>query len=77
MTPKQIQEIIKNLSEPYIPGPNFGILTEAEIEDLMDIFDYNTPLYGMLETGDETPLYIIILILIGLACFLIYLVLKR
>ena len=77
LAPEQVKEIIKNLPEPYILGPHFETLTEAEIEDLMDIFDYNTPLYGMLPTGDETPPYITILILIGLACSLIYLALKR
>ena len=27
------------------------------MEDLIDLFDYMTPLWGMLGTGDETPAY--------------------
>ena len=26
-------------------------------EELIDLFDYNTPLWGMMGTGDETPVY--------------------
>lgn len=37
--------------------PKFKSLTEEEFDDLLDIFDYATPLWGMLGTGDETPVY--------------------
>ncbi len=38
--------------------PNFETYTEEELEDLIDLFDYGVPLFGMLlGTGDETPLY--------------------
>ena len=33
-------------------------LQEEELEDLVDLFDYGTPLWGeLLKTGDETPIY--------------------
>ena len=35
----------------------FGSKSEGELEDLFDLFDYNTPLWGMMGTGDETPVY--------------------
>ena len=34
-----------------------GFLTEMDLEELVDLFDYGTPLYGMLGTGDEIPVY--------------------
>ena len=37
--------------------PNFKGMTEEEFDDLLDMFDYATPLWGMLGTGDETPVY--------------------
>ena len=37
--------------------PKFGEMNEEEFDDLLDILDYNTPLWGMLGTGDETPVY--------------------
>ena len=30
-------------------------MSEAELEELMELFGYGTPLWGMLGTGDETP----------------------
>ena len=27
------------------------------MDGLMDVLGYGTPLFGMLDTGDETPLY--------------------
>ena len=38
--------------------PPFEDLTEEEMEDLIDLFGYGTPLWGgLLGTGDITPLY--------------------
>ena len=35
-----------------------GEFTEEELEDLLDIWGYETPLYGMLQTGDEVPIWV-------------------
>ena len=53
-TPKGDGETNRNTSTPK---PNFGSKSEGELEDLFDLFDYNTPLWGMMGTGDETPVY--------------------
>ena len=38
--------------------PKYGQRTENELLDLIDLFDYGTPLFGaLLGTGDETPVY--------------------
>lgn len=37
------------------PFPKFGGRTEAELEEQYDMFGYNTPRAGLLNTGDETP----------------------
>ena len=39
------------------PLSRLASLTEAEMDGLMDVLGYGTPLFGMLDTGDETPLY--------------------
>ena len=39
------------------PVPRLEDRTEAEMEELFDLFDYDTPLWGILGTGDETPVW--------------------
>ena len=39
------------------PWPNFGKFTEQMFSDLLMLLNYDTPLFGMLATGDETPVY--------------------
>lgn len=40
------------------PPPKFEIESEEELEELLDLFGYGTPLFGgLLGTGDETPVY--------------------
>lgn len=40
------------------PLSPFTELTDEQLEELIDLFDYNTPQWGgLLPTGDETPLY--------------------
>ena len=39
------------------PVPPFEDLSEPELEELFDMFEYNTPLWGMMGTGDETPFW--------------------
>jgi hypothetical protein len=41
----------------HTPKPKFKGMKEEEFDDLLDILDYGTPLFGMLGTGDETPVY--------------------
>ena len=36
----------------------FGVDPEEDLEELVELFDYDTPLWGgLLGTGDETPVY--------------------
>ena len=69
-------ELVKK-SVPANIRPDFSVFTEAELEELFELFEYNTPLYGMLQTGDEVPIEIIVCVIIGLCSLLIYLVLKK
>jgi hypothetical protein len=36
----------------------FDSFTAEELEELIHVFDYSTPLYNILGTGNEIPLYI-------------------
>ena len=40
------------------PAPVFEDLTDEELEELFDMFGYGTPLYGMLGTGDQVPVWV-------------------
>ena len=40
------------------PAPVFEDLTDEELEELFDMFGYGTPLYGMLGTGDQIPVWV-------------------
>ena len=33
-------------------------MTDEELEEMFDLFDYGTPLYGILGTGDEVPAWV-------------------
>ena len=59
------------------PAPNYEGLSDEELEELFDMFGYGTPLYGMLGTGDETPLYPFVFGGIGLLALTLLLVLKK
>ena len=39
------------------PIAHFEEMSDEELEELFDMFSYGLPLYGILQTGDETPLY--------------------
>jgi len=39
------------------PAPVFEDMSDEELEELFDLFGYNTPLAAILPTGDETPVY--------------------
>ena len=41
---------------PETPDRPFREQTESELEDMIDLFDYGTPLFGaLLATGDDMP----------------------
>ena len=40
------------------PPPAFEDLGDEELEELFDLFGYDTPLFGMLGTGDEVPAWV-------------------
>ena len=49
---------VTNTKLPPPPPPPYQEHTEEELEELVDLFEYGTPLYGrLLGTGDETPIY--------------------
>lgn len=55
-----------------------GANSEEELENLVDLFDYGTPLFGeLLKTGDETPMYPYIFASIGALAIVILLVAGR
>lgn len=47
-------DVAKGRNTPSYTPP-FEDYSESELAELFDLFDYNTPLWGMLTTGDETP----------------------
>ena len=59
------------------PAPNYEGLSDEELEDLFDMFGYGTPLYGMLGTGDQTPLYPFVFGGIGLLALALYMALRK
>ena len=62
----------------YRTPPEFDEFTEEELEDLLDLFDYDTPLFGRpLGTGDELPVYPFIFAGIGLTAVLLLVLLGR
>lgn len=77
LPPERIEEILEQLP-PKTPLNPFKQLTEENLENLIEIFDYQSPLYGkLLQTGDNIPSYIPILISIGLMCVIIYIISKK
>jgi len=77
LPPEVIQEIIENLPEPVPNRPDFSQFTDEELEELFDMWGYKTPLYGMFQTGDETPVDIYLLGLIGLCALIIAILLRK
>ena len=55
-----------------------GVLTEEELEEFLEIIDYDVPLFGgLLATGDDTPIYPSIFLGIGLIILLILIILEK
>lgn len=62
----------------YRGSEQFAKFTEEEMEELIDILDYETPLYGgLLQTGDEIPSYVYSFGLIGIGLLLLYFISKK
>ena len=59
-------------------GGSLKSRTQEQLEDLVDVLDYDTPLYGgLLGTGDRTPIYPFIFAGVGAAALIILLVFGR
>jgi hypothetical protein len=59
------------------PAPNYEGLSDEELEDLFDMFGYGTPLYGMLGTGDQIPIWVWICSGVGVAALVLFLITGR
>ena len=58
--------------------PAFEELSEENLEQLLDLYDYNTPLFGgLLGTGDKMPIYPFIFGGIGVAAVLLLIIFGR
>ena len=77
LPPELIKKIIENLPEPIFDHPNFSQFTDEELEELIDVWGYKTPLYGMLATGDEIPTAFYKFLWIGLAAIIFLIFTKR
>lgn len=75
--PEIIEEIIESLPDPVPNRPDFSQFTDEELEELFDMWGYETPLYGMFQTGDEMPVEIYLLGLIGLCALIIAILLRK
>jgi len=75
--PEVIEEIIINPPPPVSNRPDFSQYTDEELEELFDFWGYQTPLYGIFQTGDEIPIGIIIAGLAGLLCLILYFILRK
>ena len=69
---------IKEPPVPKTPKDRMKELTVEELSDLIMLFDYGTPLWGgLLQTGDELPVYPFVFGGIGVIALAAYLVLSR
>ena len=59
------------------PRPDFSKFTETMWDELLELLGYDTPLFGMLATGDETPVYPYVFGGIGALAMLAWLALER
>ena len=57
--------------------PNLTGLNEEDFAELIDLFGYGTPLFGMLGTGDEIPAYTFVFGGIGVAALIGLIVTRR
>jgi len=75
--PEIIEEIIINPPPPVSNRPDFSQFTDEELEELFDFWGYQTPLYGIFQTGDEIPIEIIFTGITGILCLILYAILKK
>ncbi len=70
---------VTNSLLPEIPPeiPPFNERTEEELEELIDLFDYTTPLYGMQQTGDDLPAYPFVFAGLGVAALILLVLFNR
>ncbi|MBR1820679.1 MAG: Cna B-type domain-containing protein, partial [Clostridia bacterium] len=60
------------------PAPGFAGLGQTEMDELMDLLDYGTPLWGaLMGTGDETPAYPFVFGGIGVLALAILLITRK
>ncbi len=74
-TPEKPEDIPERKSGT--PVPQFEDKSDEELEELFDIFGYNTPLYGILGTGDQIPVWVWVCVGIGIAAIILFIVLGR
>ena len=56
----------------------FSHLTEEELEEVIELFDYGTPLWDpLLQTGDELPVYPFVFGGIGLVALVVLFILQK
>ena len=69
---------ITNSLIPEVPRAGFDAYTEEELEELLDLFDYDTPLWGgLLGTGDDLPIYPFVFGAIGALAVILLVVTDR
>ena len=80
LSPEQKNKIKAYILENRDTDPKlkqFANLTVEELEELIELFDYKTPLYGdLLKTGDEVPVYPFIFAGVG-SLILLYAILRK
>ena len=59
------------------PVPHFEEKSDEELEELFDMFGYGTPLYGMLGTGDQVPVWVWICAGAGVLALILFLVMGK
>ena len=70
---KEKIKIFKKASNTF-----FRDKAEEELEELIDLFGYETPLFSnLLETGDETPLYPLIFTFAGCLTLLLFFIINK
>ena len=81
LLPNLREEIVKKSSTPTTPQQIFHRkiikMTEEELDNLLEMLDYETPLYGMLQTGDDTPPWVFTSLGSGLIALAIAILIKK
>ena len=68
----------KKTADALMPSKTYEELSEENLEQLLDLYDYNTPLFGgLLGTGDKMPIYPFVFGGIGVAAVLLLIIFGR